>query len=600
MTRTSRPSSTPPTATPTRTCRRSTARSASRRRWRRARPRRTPCRTTSGRPRTATAASTSPTTRSWCRRSSRRTSRSRSPSRSRRTIRTTRSRPSAARAEDFRVDTFDVSYGDPQTVAVVAKRALSACSMRYRIDGGRTRTAGVSRVAAAVSATATRTTTTTPSSAARSAAPTPATASRSGSRAQKKGRGGIESERFTYRLAPRHGRRRPVIANEDYTGVNPTYPAGTNAPKYAQAHRRAIRQAGYSADVWDVDADGVPHDLGVLDHYDAVAVVPRRQPDHPGPGGRAHPRRRSGTSRTSRVAERQQYLTMRGARLPQRRRQADPRRRDRAVRGPARASATPSAASTTGSTATRRRSASSHGRGLLRRLPDPGERLPPVLPRGVSRGPTSTNPRVGRRHRRPIEGFLGRGGSGATPTTRSTRRACSSRPARCCRWTSSRSSRAGGRPSTGRRRQQPVPPIEGARYAAALHADDSYMRLTKTVDLPAGGDRLSCAFQLSISTESDYDHVFVEARTAGGDDWTTLPEANGGDADDPPGGVHRERVPAPAAPVPASLPRRGGLQCSGHDRHVEHVHGLDRRLAAGGVRPLRLRRAARSRCRSRT
>ena len=27
-------------------------------------------------------------------------------------------------AEDFRIDTFDVSYGDPQTVAVIAKRAL--------------------------------------------------------------------------------------------------------------------------------------------------------------------------------------------------------------------------------------------------------------------------------------------------------------------------------------------------------------------------------------------------------------------------------------------------------------------------------------------
>ena len=61
-----------------------------------------------------------------------------------------------------------------------------------------------------------------------------------------------------------------MIANEDYTGVNPTYPAGTTAPKYAAAHVAAIRAAGYDADVWDVDAQGVPHDLGVLSHYDAV------------------------------------------------------------------------------------------------------------------------------------------------------------------------------------------------------------------------------------------------------------------------------------------------------------------------------------------
>ena len=47
-------------------------------------------------------------------------------------------------ADDFRVDSFDVSYGDPQTVAVVAKRALEDLSLHYRIDGGATQTADVS------------------------------------------------------------------------------------------------------------------------------------------------------------------------------------------------------------------------------------------------------------------------------------------------------------------------------------------------------------------------------------------------------------------------------------------------------------------------
>ena len=86
----------------------------------------------------------------------------------------------------------------------------------------------------------------------------------------KKGKGEVRSESFRYRVARDTGNDVLIIANEDYTGVNPTYPAGTNAPKYVRAHRRAIRQAGYSADVWDVDRRGVPHDLGVLDHYDAV------------------------------------------------------------------------------------------------------------------------------------------------------------------------------------------------------------------------------------------------------------------------------------------------------------------------------------------
>ena len=46
-------------------------------------------------------------------------------------------------APNFVVDSFDVSYGDPQSVAVVAKRALDDLRMHYRIDGGRTRTTSV-------------------------------------------------------------------------------------------------------------------------------------------------------------------------------------------------------------------------------------------------------------------------------------------------------------------------------------------------------------------------------------------------------------------------------------------------------------------------
>jgi hypothetical protein len=32
----------------------------------------------------------------------------------------------------------------------------------------------------------------------------------------------------------------------------------------------ALEQASYDADVWDSDAQGVPHDLGVFSHYDAI------------------------------------------------------------------------------------------------------------------------------------------------------------------------------------------------------------------------------------------------------------------------------------------------------------------------------------------
>ena len=79
----------------------------------------------------------------------------------------------------------------------------------------------------------------------------------------------------------------------------------------------------------------------------------------------------------------------------------------------------------------------------------------------------------------------------------------------------------------------PYAPIEGTRYAGALHADSSYMRLTRTVAVPTGGTA-SLAFQLSINTEVGYDHVFVEARPVGTDQWTTLPEAGGATQTDPP------------------------------------------------------------------
>ena len=55
--------------------------------------------------------------------------------------------------------------------------------------------------------------------------------------------------------------------------------------------------------------------------------------------------------------------------------------------------------------------------------------------------------------------------------------------------------------------------------------DISYKRLTRTITVPAGGANLS--FWTSYNTEEHWDHVFVEARTAGQEDWTTLPDANG-------------------------------------------------------------------------
>ena len=67
---------------------------------------------------------------------------------------------------EFVVDGFDVSYGDPQTVAVTARRDQHNRRLDYRVNGGPVqRPASASGRAA--SATAASATATTPSSGAR-------------------------------------------------------------------------------------------------------------------------------------------------------------------------------------------------------------------------------------------------------------------------------------------------------------------------------------------------------------------------------------------------------------------------------------------------
>lgn len=76
----------------------------------------------------------------------------------------------------------------------------------------------------------------------------------------------------------------------------------------------------------------------------------------------------------------------------------------------------------------------------------------------------------------------------------------------------------------------PFDPVEGGWYAAGPHTDDAYMRLTRTIDLAAvpAAQQPRLQFQLSFNTEEGYDNVVVEAHTVGQDNWTTLPDLNGG------------------------------------------------------------------------
>ncbi|WP_208542952.1 M14 family metallopeptidase [Nocardioides euryhalodurans] len=433
-------------------------------------------------------------------------------------------------AEDFRVDSFDVSYGDPQTVAVWAKRALRNLRMHYRVDGGRTVVTN---------------------------APEWAGGERYGDenddyyaefrgrvrgadegdevevwfRGVKPGTGPVTSESFTYTVEADTDDDVLVIANEDYTGVNPTYPAGTDAPKYAGAHVAAIESAGYSTDVWDVDAQGVPHDLGVLDHYDAVLwyLGDNRITMDPEDLLTSTP---FGQLPDISVAERQQYLTL-------------------AVRDYLNAGGKLVHAGETAQYQGLPGISDAVG-GLYYGLNGDPEAECVISPRvgggtdgffedcliladdfrqyylGAFTRTDIADPTAVEGIADPLTGYTGSLGgpvvAGDNPLDEAGALQPTSDVLPADEFPQFTSQGAARYPLEA---GSPFAPIEGEQYAGAVHADSSYVRLTRTVDVPAGTTAAELQFQLSANIEPDYDFVLVEARTAGGDDWTTLPELSG-------------------------------------------------------------------------
>ncbi|MEV0980389.1 M14 family zinc carboxypeptidase [Streptomyces sp. NPDC049915] len=75
----------------------------------------------------------------------------------------------------------------------------------------------------------------------------------------------------------------------------------------------------------------------------------------------------------------------------------------------------------------------------------------------------------------------------------------------------------------------PYGPYAGASMAAAVHTDDAYKRLTRTIDLTGvtAAEQPALRMRLLWDTEPGYDHALLEAHGVGADDWTTLPESGG-------------------------------------------------------------------------
>jgi murein tripeptide amidase MpaA len=159
--------------------------------------------------------------------------------------------------------TFDLSYGDPQEVRVLAKRALGAVTLNYRINGGPVQTGpteewdGGDRYGGQTDVYY------------RIMRGTVTGTSPGDSVEVWFTGGGATSGSFTYAAAVESDNEVLVLSAEDYTGASPVQPGG---PHYLSFYEDALEANGIGFDVYDVDASDrkAATFLGVLSHYDAV------------------------------------------------------------------------------------------------------------------------------------------------------------------------------------------------------------------------------------------------------------------------------------------------------------------------------------------
>jgi Zinc carboxypeptidase/Immune inhibitor A peptidase M6 len=425
---------------------------------------------------------------------------------------------------DFVVDSFDVSHGDPQPVAVTARRSLRNLRLNYSINGGRPRSAGVREWRggeryggeADVYYAEYR-------GQVRGADPDDTVEVWFSGMKPREGR--VESDHFTYTLASDSGAEVLVIANEDYTGVNPTYPPSTNAPKYVDEYAAALDANGIAHDVWDVDAQGVPHHLGVLGHYDALVWELGDNRLTQDPEDEITDTFLFGPLPDLAVAERQQFLTMsvrdylnEGGKLLH-----------------------------TGETTSYFGLLGGSIGGIYYGLDGAPEEDCVVTDDffsdclllgddfsqyylGAFARTTFVDPGGISGTGVPLEGAAANFGGQAVadnPLDEAGAFALTSDQLPPDQFPLF----AGNASSTYVTEDgiNPFGPIEGTQYAGAVHADGSYMRLGRTVDLSgvAAADGPALEFALSFSTELGYDNVIVEAAPTGTPEWTTLPEAGG-------------------------------------------------------------------------
>ena len=419
---------------------------------------------------------------------------------------------------------FEYSYGDPQPVHVLAKRSLGRVTLKYRINGGRVRSAdtrewrgGEKYKPAAVYYHEMR-------GVVRGTDP--------GDEVRvwfegDEGRRDYRSDSFTYEAVSDSNRDVLVVAAEDYTGASPVQ---TGGPNYVGYYLDALQANGVRADVYDVDARGrtAPDHLGVLSHYDAVIwetgddVVTRKAGQAAGnadrialdemlefrafmnEGGKVlYTGAWAGQQYVGGSAVGQQFYDPKGEDVPCRVGGApnpaitDPRQCLGLFGSPSSDGVNDVLEYWLGAYAL------ASGDGHM----EPGGQLFTINGIDEPFGGLSWafSPPGSPNYQEQSASFVST--SGILPRAEYPQ---------FNSWPSARWDKPGG----------PFAPRTGTQYVYSQIADVSYKRLTREIAVPATGSA-DLTFWTSYDTESHWDHLFVEARTPGQDNWTTLPDANG-------------------------------------------------------------------------
>jgi hypothetical protein len=383
-------------------------------------------------------------------------------------------------APDFVPHTFPLSHGRPQAVEVLARRALGAVRVHWRVAGGPERSAPTSEHAG-------------DRYGARGAVYNRLRGSVSGFAAGDTVQvwfegGGERSATFTFTAALTGPGDVLVLAAEDYSGTHPG-PAHPG-PEYLSAYTDALRGLGIDHDVYDIDARGrrAPDALGVLSHYQAVVWYTGddifvREPLQPAGTGTSRP-----FGETIRNAR--DYLNDGGRLLVS---------GQQALAG-----------------------------AWAQLVWDPfsdddcgGNNLPDMTVAHCV--PASDD---------FLQYWLGAWRNGPADAAARLRAGDvvfelenQFAPTRYL-------GAPGATRYAGFDRAPDFEVPTGTRYAHVESRDEGYQRLTRTIDL-TGATSGRLQFKLAYDADPGYDYVFVEAREAGQSDWTTLPDANGHTSTDP-------------------------------------------------------------------